>query len=97
MPSEPFRVIEDEEPDATEQPPKQGSRLDAIGIEALMLGLGALSKRFVIAVASLFTLVTCASMFWLALTIIPKPDLLQLAALVIYAIFVVGLNLIVRR
>ena len=95
MPSEPFRVIEEDEPDATAPPPKQ--TLETVGINALMLGLGALSKRFVIGLASLFTLITCTSMFWLALAIIPKPDLLQLAALVMYAIFVVGLNLIVRR
>lgn len=63
----------------------------------LSLALRALSQRAVIAVASLFTLLTCATVFWLALVIIPKPDVMQLIALGAYAVFVVGLNIIVRR
>jgi hypothetical protein len=63
----------------------------------LALAMRALSQRALVAVASLFTLITVGTVFWLAIIVIPHPDPLQLAVLALYACFVVALNFMVRR
>lgn len=72
-----------------------------LGAQALMVGLGALSKRFVVALASLwlgcFTISTVFSAFWLWYSVAATPTNLQLVALATYAIFVLAANVIVRR
>lgn len=93
MAAEPFRVITDDE---TEQSPKQ-DRLEKIGINALMLGLGALSKRTLIALSNLFTLLTVISAFALWWSVLPNPTLYQLVGLTIYAVFLLIVNWLVRR
>jgi hypothetical protein len=62
----------------------------------LLLSLAALSKRALIALADLFGLATVASVFWLWHST-PDPNVLQLIGLGMYAIFVAGVNVIVRR
>ena len=89
-PSRQFSVV-DEEP--VQQPAPQN---DA-ATQMLALAFRALSQRALIAVASLFTLLTCATVFWLALSVIPHPDPLQLGTLGMYATFVIALNFLVRR
>lgn len=98
MAAEPFRVITD---DAIEEQAPPQSALDKaaerIGIEALMLGLGALSKRTLVALSNLFTLLTVASAFALWWRVLPEPSVYQLAGLTIYAVFLLIVNWLVRR
>jgi hypothetical protein len=72
----------------------EGGRADA-GMAMLMMGLGALSKRALIALASMFSLLTAGSAFWLWF-LTPKPDIYQIVSLTIYSIFILALNFLVR-
>ena len=65
-------------------------------VAAVMLALRALSQRALVAVGSLFTLVTIASAWWLWAST-PNPTPLQVASLSIYAVFILVANWIVRR
>lgn len=94
MAGEPFRVISDEE---TEPAPPHQDIATRIGIEALSLGLAALSKRTLIAISNLFTLLTVASAFALWWRVLPDPSIRQLIGLSIYAVFVLAANFLVRR
>ena len=76
-----------------DQPLPQGTDL---GTQALILGLKALSQRFVAAIAKLFTLATVGSAFWLWWST-PSPNIYQIVSLTIYALFVLAANWIVRR
>lgn len=64
--------------------------------EAIALALAALSQRAIIALASLFTLLTVASAFWLALQIAANPTTYQIVVLAIYLMFVSAVNIIAR-
>ena len=84
-----FEVIE--EPDVPEPKPR-------IDPDVILLQLRMLAQRTAIAVADLYSLLTVASVFCLALLIIPHdPSSYQLAGLAGYALFVVAINVIVRR
>lgn len=58
----------------------------------LMLALRALSQRAVTGVANLFVLLGAASAFWLWLTILPSPSILQIVAVSIYGMLMVVLD-----
>lgn len=62
----------------------------------LLLALKALSQRFVIAVANLFTFVTVFGVWWLWRSI-PDPSPTQIMALSIYATFTLAVSIIVSR
>jgi hypothetical protein len=64
---------------------------------ALTLALTALSHRALVALASLFSLLTVASVFWLGMAISADPNPYQITTLAIYAAFVIAVNIIVRR
>jgi len=66
-------------------------------MQALMLGLGALSKRAIIALQSAFVLLATASAFALWWSVMPSPSILQLVGLSIYALFVLAASVIVRK
>jgi hypothetical protein len=66
-------------------------------MQALMLGLGALSKRAVVALQSMFVLLGTGSAFALWWVVLPNPSVLQLVGLSIYALFVLAASVIVRR
>ena len=73
-----FRLITDEE-----TPPQDNSA----SLKLLMVALGALAQRFVIAIADLFSLAAVASTFWLFMvTTAPTPY--QLIQLGLYSVFV---------
>ena len=93
---EPFRVISDDETEIAPPSPRE-SLSDTIGINALMIGLGALSKRTLVALAQLFTLLTVASAFALWWRVLPDPSVYQLVGLSIYAVFLLIVNWLVRR
>ena len=94
MAGEPFRVISDDDPPT---PSKTDQVLEAAGMQALMLGLGALSKRTVIALQSLFVLLATASAFTLWWAVLPSPSILQLVGLGMYALFCLAASVIVRK
>lgn len=75
----------------TEAKPDNGA-----AVRMLTLALASLSQRALIAIADLFTLLTVGSAFWLWSSI-PAPNVLQIVALSIYALFVLAANWIVRR
>jgi hypothetical protein len=64
--------------------------------EAIALALTALSQRALLALSSLFTLLTVASAFVLWY-VTPEPNTYQLIKLALYGVFVLGANWIVRR
>lgn len=82
-----FEVVQD----APE--PEDNSR----AADLLLLSLKALSQRALVALESLFTLITVALGFWLWSTVMPEPSVNQLIGLAIFAVFVLAANVIVRR
>lgn len=65
-----------------------------VAMQAVMLGIATLSKRALIAIASLTTLLTVASVFWLFMSL-PEPNAYQLVSMGLYAGFVLLINLLV--
>ncbi len=65
-------------------------------VRMLTLALAALSQRALVAVADLFTLLTCTGAWYLWYSI-PNPNDKQIIALSIYAAFTLAANYIVRR
>lgn len=92
---EPFRVISDE--DEPKKPSKIDQAAETAGMQALMLGLGALSKRAIIALQSLFVLLATASAFALWWSVMPSPTILQLVGLSLYGVLILAASVIVRR
>lgn len=80
-----FQVVEDD------PPPAQNA---ALGM--LFLSLKALSQRALTAISDLFTLATVGSVWWLYQAT-PFPEDKQLISLGSYAVFVLAINIIVRR
>jgi hypothetical protein len=77
-------------------PPPQARADHAAATKVLLLAIAALSKRMVVAIADLFTLLTVGSVFWLFISI-PDPNSMQLIQLGGYCLFVLAANWIVRR
>jgi hypothetical protein len=89
--AEPFKLeVVPEETDLAE--PVRGG--DA-GMAMLLMGLGALSKRAIAALPSLFALLAVGSAFWLWY-LTPKPDVFQIVSLTIYALFVLSATYLVK-
>jgi hypothetical protein len=88
-----FEVV----PDEDEQP--SNPEVDSSkAVDILLLLLKPLSQKTLIALGSLFSLLTVVSVFWLCLVIIPNsPTTQQLIGLGGYAVFVIAVNIIVRR
>lgn len=89
-----FEVVRDE-PAATEAP--RAAPDNSAAVTALTLALAKLGQRFVIALSNLFCLITVVTVFWLGLSIIHEPTTPQLIGLGMYALFILAINLIVRR
>ena len=75
------------EPVPETDPPEAGQVAERAGFEMLRMGLGALSKRAIASLPSLFALPAVGSAFWLWY-LTPKPDVFQIVSLTIYALFV---------
>ena len=83
--------------EAVDEPPEAPpSRSEKLGTEMLVMGLRALSQRAIVAAATLFTLLTVMSLFWLVMSI-PAPSTMQLIEIGMYGFFVLAANIIVRR
>jgi len=84
----------------TPQPPRAGLGAGIVSPSAatsmMLLAFSALSRRFVIALANLFMLVTIGSAFFLWYQI-PNPNVYQLIGLGMYAVFILLINLIRAR
>jgi hypothetical protein len=87
-----LEVVEDDNEHSA--PP---DRRDEHAAQALMLALTALSQRALVALSSLFSLITVGLTFWLALTISANPSVYQIVTVAIFSTFVLVLNWIVRR
>jgi hypothetical protein len=87
-----FRVELDEDDAPPTSPPDT-----EFATNALTLALTALSQRALVALASLFSLLTVASVFWLGMAISANPNPYQITTMAIYAAFVTCVNIIVRR
>jgi hypothetical protein len=95
QPNRQFSVVDEEPTTTTER--AWASPANDTATAMLALALRALSQRALVAAASLFSLITCGTVFWLALAVVPKPDIMQLVALGLYCAFVISLNFLVRR
>lgn len=80
----------------TTQQKKDAAEETSAALQLLLTAVGALSKRVLIAISNLFTLMTVASAFWLWFKT-PNPDTFQLVSLAMYAMFILAVNYIVRR
>ena len=81
-------------------PPAQapmGDRQRQIISAALQMALRTLSQKTVVALASLFSLLLAGSAFWIFLTVLGEPTVLQLVGAGMYAVFVLSLHLVRRR
>ena len=81
-----FRLITDEE-----TPPQDNSA----SLKLLMVALGALAQRFVIALSDLFGLAAVASVFYLCLTM-TAPTTFQLFQQAMYSAFVLACIFLVK-
>ena len=90
--AEPFKLEVVPETD-----PAEGGQAKSDATTAMfMMALGALSKRALVALASMFTLITVGSCFWLYMSRnMLDPQELILCGM--YALFVLAANVIVRR
>lgn len=86
-----LELVDDED---AASPPDHRTEL---ATNALTLALTALSQRALVALASMFSLLTVASVFWLGMAISSDPNPYQITTLAIYAAFVIAVNIIVRR
>lgn len=89
-------VEEDGAPRTVPAQTQAQSRAQEVSVKMMTLALAALSKKFIIAVANLFCLLTVASAFWLWYSI-PEPNQHQLISLGMYGLFVLAINVIVNR
>lgn len=93
--TKPFQIITD---DAEDQPqPSKTDHVESLGMQALMMGLSALSQRTIVALSRLFVLAATASAFALWWAVLPNPTVLQLVGLGMYGIFVLAASFIARR
>ena len=73
------------------------AKVNEAALSFLLMSLKTLSQKTLIALASMFSLLTAASVFAIAYVISASPTTPQLVLLGIYAAFVVVLNLIRRK
>lgn len=76
---------------------KIASAATAAATSMLLLAIKSLSQKTVVALATLFTLLTAASVFAIAFVISTNPSTLQLVLLGIYSVFVLCLNFVRRN
>lgn len=94
--SRPFERVTDPEPELRVNPPQPTPFAQSVSIQMLGMALAALGQRALISLSACFTLLTVGSAFWLWLST-PNPTDKQIVSLTIYAIFVIAINIIVRR
>jgi hypothetical protein len=80
-----------------ETPPAPAHEDDGAAIKMMMLALGALSKRAVVALESLFTAAAVASAWALWYGVEKDPNPLQLVWLGMYAAFILAVEFVRRK
>jgi uncharacterized membrane protein len=93
----PFTIVEENE---TPEPGTSvaTSKSDrSVAVEALLLSMQVLGRKTLIALSNLFSLITALTVFWAALGILHDPTTPQLVGLGMYALFILAINVIVRR
>lgn len=88
-PAHRFTVVEDE--------PERGLQEKDRAVGMVLLALKALSQRTIVALESLFTLITVGLVFWASLAILQQPNTHQLIGLGIFSVFVLVANWLVLR
>lgn len=93
------RTEEIPDPDAQQIEARKAEAVEMQGVAIRMMNmaLAALSQRAVVAISSLFTLLTAASAFYLWMIALPTLDVLKIVGLSIYSLFVLALNIFGRR
>ena len=93
-----FELVADDPVEAPRPapPPPKAPALNRVAIEMMQMALMALGQRALVALAACFTLLTVGSAFWLWF-LTPEPTDRQIVSLTIYALFVLAINVIVRR
>jgi len=96
--AKPFELVAEREatPEMADGSTLSESSQDDRAAQLFALALKSLSQRALVALASLFTLLTVGSMFWLWLST-PDPDMNQLLSLGMYGLFVLAVNVVVLR
>lgn len=92
--AEAFELAEPQPPQVT---PAQIEAFENKYTNLLASSLQALSHRATVALASLFLLLLAGSAFWLWLSIMPSPTVMQLIGVGMYSIFVLALEIVRRR
>jgi hypothetical protein len=87
--------VGDEDETPPTEPVVRSSFLESAGFQSLMIGLGALSQRTIVALSRLFALLVIASDFWLWASI-KEPNAYQLISLGMYAGFSLAAIFIAR-
>lgn len=87
--------VESPQPTAPLPEPKQ-PWINGVSVQMLSMALSALGQRAVVALAAAFSLLTVGSAFYLWY-LTPDPTDRQIVSLTIYALFVLSINVIVRR
>lgn len=77
--------------------PKSMPLIDEAATTMLLLGLKTLSQRMIVALSSLFTLLTSVSAFVLWQDVLPNPNSYQLTGLGLYGVFILLLHLVRKR
>jgi hypothetical protein len=97
-PSRRFEVVDDpvEAPPQAAPAPAKQPLVNRVSVEMLSMAISALSQRALTALAACFSLLTVASAFWLWY-LTPVPTDRQIISLALYALFVLAINVIVRR
>ena len=80
-----------------ETDPLEADQAHDAGRAMLRMGLGALSKRAVAALPSVFALPAVGSAFWLWMVTLPNPTTYQLIGLGLYGALIIALHLVKRR
>lgn len=97
-----FQAVEEHEiPTIAEQPPPKTqssvAQSSSAATQMLLLAIGSLSKRFVIALSAWFTAAGLFSAWWLWSTVLPNPSVLQLVGVGMYAAFLLALEFVRRK
>lgn len=92
-----MRSVEVDEQEVRTADTAAPSQAQKVATDMLMMALAALSQRFVIALASLFTLVTVASAFYLWALALDGITPTQIVGLTIYSLFILAVNIYAKK
>src|SRR5262245_9824530 len=86
--NQPFEIIRE---------PETSSREPVVSLDQILQGVKAIPQKTVHALSNCFALLTVATVFWLALSVMKAPSEAQLTGLAGYGIFILIINWIVRK